>query len=94
MVTSYWGWGGEDDDFYTRLSVTRQKLHRPPKKIARYRMMHHKFQKLNDDRISLLKKTKISRFKDGFNTIKYKVLKFELYTGFSYFLFDVGNCSY
>jgi hypothetical protein len=88
---SFWGWGGEDDDFYTRLSLAKLKVERPPLEIGHYRMMHHKIQKLNKFRGRLLKKSKEKQKVDGLSTVQYRVSKFELYTGFSYFLFDVGN---
>jgi hypothetical protein len=54
-------------------------------------MMHHKNQSLNSARYDLLKKTGHSYLTDGLNSLKYTVLKRELYTGFTYFLFDVGD---
>ena len=81
--------GGEDDDFYTRLRQAEFTLERPSLEIAYYRMMHHKLQALNEDRLALLKKTKRDRPKDGLNSVKYRVLKYKLFTGFTYFLFDV-----
>jgi len=34
----YWGWGGEDDDLYTRVVEKKYKVHRPPMEIGRYTM--------------------------------------------------------
>jgi hypothetical protein len=87
---SYWGWGGEDDDFSTRLKAVKLEINRPDYAIARYRMMHHKLQNLNNDRHELLKKARISRPRDGLNSVKYTIVKYEIFTGFTYFLFDIG----
>jgi beta-1,4-galactosyltransferase 3 len=87
----FWGWGGEDDDFATRLNATGIPITRPPFHIAKFRMMHHKNQSLNRDRYRLLNKTAHTWLADGLNSLQYKVLKKQLYTGFTYFLFDVGE---
>ncbi|XP_065051685.1 beta-1,4-galactosyltransferase 6-like [Rhopilema esculentum] len=34
----YWGWGGEDDDLYTRVAHKGYKLYRPPQAVGRYTM--------------------------------------------------------
>ena len=45
---SYWGWGGEDDDLDVRIRYAKLTIQRPPARIARYKMMRHKQQKLNE----------------------------------------------
>jgi hypothetical protein len=66
-------------------------IDRPPTKVARYKMMRHKLQTLNDERHKLLKKTAIKQKKDGLNSIEYKVVEKKLFTGFTYIRVDVGT---
>ncbi|VDK43914.1 unnamed protein product [Anisakis simplex] len=43
----YWGWGGEDDDLSTRVSLKGYKISRYPTEIARYKMIKHESEKEN-----------------------------------------------
>ncbi|XP_051044552.1 beta-1,4-galactosyltransferase 2 isoform X2 [Phodopus roborovskii] len=44
----YWGWGGEDDDIFNRISLTGMKISRPDVRIGRYRMIKHDRDKHNE----------------------------------------------
>ncbi|CAF0902217.1 unnamed protein product [Brachionus calyciflorus] len=88
---SYWGWGGEDDDFSVRIKKANLILQRPPTKIARYRMMKHKPQTLNKDRFKLLRRTSKVIKNDGLTTVKYTVIDYTKFKLFTYILIDVGN---
>ena len=37
----YFGWGGEDDDFYVRISQSKLDIIRYPLAISRYTMVQH-----------------------------------------------------
>jgi hypothetical protein len=37
----FWGWGGEDDDISTRVTLAGYKISRYPVQIARYKMIKH-----------------------------------------------------
>lgn len=87
---SYWGWGGEDDDLSVRLKAAKLLINRPPAQIARYKMMRHKLQKLNENRHKQLNRARFVQRKDGVNSVKYKVINKVLYPGFTYLLVDVG----
>ncbi len=91
IFKSYWGWGGEDDDLAVRIRYARLNIHRPTAQIARFKMMRHKQQKLNDNRHKQLTKARLLRNKDGLNSVSYKVVEFKLYTSFTYILVDVGK---
>ncbi|TKR64209.1 hypothetical protein L596_024782 [Steinernema carpocapsae] len=43
----YWGWGGEDDDIYNRLTYAGYKIHRDDKTVTRYKMIKHRRDKAN-----------------------------------------------
>ncbi|XP_045109603.1 beta-1,4-galactosyltransferase 2-like [Portunus trituberculatus] len=73
----FWGWGGEDDDFFNRVRHHGLKVSRYPRKVARYTMLSHKKANPNPDRLIILRQGK-SRFKtDGLNSINYQILKIE-----------------
>lgn len=38
----FFGWGGEDDDMYNRISHHKLKVVRYPSEIARYTMLLHR----------------------------------------------------
>ncbi|XP_031824419.1 beta-1,4-galactosyltransferase 2 [Sarcophilus harrisii] len=44
----YWGWGGEDDDIFNRISLSGMKVSRPDIRIGRYRMIKHDRDKHNE----------------------------------------------
>ncbi len=74
-----------------RIKTNKLEIIRHPTKLARYKMIRHKQQKLNPQAHENLKKAKSRLKKDGVNTIKYEVVKKTLYTGFTHFLFDIGT---
>ncbi|XP_045138991.1 beta-1,4-galactosyltransferase 2-like [Portunus trituberculatus] len=73
----FWGWGGEDDDFFNRVRHHGLNVSRYPSKVARYTMLSHKKANPSPDRFTNLRQGKW-RFKtDGLNTINYQILKTE-----------------
>ncbi|XP_066924327.1 beta-1,4-galactosyltransferase 2-like [Clytia hemisphaerica] len=74
----FWGWGGEDDDLYTRITKVGFKLTRPSLKRGRYTMIRiHHFQssKADPNRMNLLRNSAQRMSADGLNTLKYKLDK-------------------
>lgn len=74
----FWGWGGEDDDLYARITKKGFKLRRPPLQIGRYTMIRiHHFQssKADPNRMNLLRNSGQRMEGDGLNTLKYNVEK-------------------
>jgi beta-1,4-galactosyltransferase 3 len=84
----YWGWGGEDDDLSTRVTINGYKITRYPGNIAKYKMIKHKQEKsnpVNNCRYKLMKKTRIRFRKDGLSNCNYKIInstREHLYTHF------------
>ncbi|XP_022196078.2 beta-1,4-N-acetylgalactosaminyltransferase bre-4 [Nilaparvata lugens] len=80
---TFYGWGGEDDDFFNRVTRNGSRICRYEYKISKYVMLSHKKQKPSEDRYHLLE-TGVDRFlTDGLNSLKYSVLsldKLPLYT--------------
>ncbi|XP_037079933.1 beta-1,4-N-acetylgalactosaminyltransferase bre-4-like [Pollicipes pollicipes] len=69
----YWGWGGEDDDMYNRLTFHHLYIARYPANIARYKMVKHKHAKVNPKRFDLLRKGKKRFTTDGLSSLEYQV---------------------
>jgi len=86
MSNLFWGWGGEDDDLYKRITSVGLKLTRPSMLLGRYTMIkRHHFQssKADPNRMNLLRNSKERMSVDGLNTLKYhlkEVLEDELVT--------------
>ncbi|XP_030648569.1 beta-1,4-galactosyltransferase 4 [Chanos chanos] len=77
---TYWGWGGEDDDLRTRVTLQNMKVVRPPKEVARYTMIfHHRDSgnEVNKDRGRLLTRTSRVWRTDGLNSCTYKTIALE-----------------
>ncbi|XP_072549058.1 beta-1,4-galactosyltransferase 1 [Salminus brasiliensis] len=77
---NYWGWGGEDDDIYNRLSSKGMSISRPSGAIGKCRMIRHERDKQNDpnpQRFDRIAHTRETMHKDGINSLSYKVLKVE-----------------
>nr|XP_015210630.1 PREDICTED: beta-1,4-galactosyltransferase 2 [Lepisosteus oculatus] len=85
----YWGWGGEDDDIYNRITLNGMKVSRPDVRIGRYRMIKHERDKHNEpnpQRFNKIQNTKVTMKRDGINSLQYRlvqVTKYPLYTNVS-----------
>ena len=69
----YWGWGGEDDDFYLRIIRNNLTLTRYNASVARYTMIKHgrdKTNKENPDRFKLIKASEKFHKTDGLSNLK------------------------
>ncbi|KAL1023683.1 hypothetical protein UPYG_G00044520 [Umbra pygmaea] len=89
----YWGWGGEDDAIFNRLSAKRMSISRPDGNIGKCRMIRHR-EKLNDpnpERFNRIRNTKQTMDTDGINSLKYEVIKVEKNVLFTNITVDVGN---
>lgn len=83
---TFWGWGGEDDDIYRRITFRGMSISRPDLVTGKYRMIRHTRDLHNEPNPHNPDKLHFTRFamnKDGMNTLKYTVKKIEkdvLYT--------------
>lgn len=68
----YEGWGGEDDDFYARLTATKISICRFPPSYNAYYMLPHKKEKPNENRRNLLINAVQRHRFDGLNTLHFK----------------------
>merc|ERR1712034_228006 len=70
----FWGWGGEDDDLYKRITKQGFSLTRPSIKVGRYTMIkleHFRSSKADPNRMNLLRSSKTRMSTDGLNSLKY-----------------------
>lgn len=91
---NYWGWGGEDDDIFNRLSSKGMSISRPSGAIGKCRMIRHERDKKNDpnpQRFDRIAHTRDTMHKDGINSLSYKVVTVEKDQLFTKITVDVGK---
>uniref|UniRef100_A0A8C4QCS4 Beta-1,4-galactosyltransferase n=1 Tax=Eptatretus burgeri TaxID=7764 RepID=A0A8C4QCS4_EPTBU len=89
---NYWGWGGEDDDIYNRITLNGMKVSRPDSNIGRYRMIqHHRDAKneANPKRFTQISKTRWTMMTDGLNSLKYQLVKKDVYPLYTNITVDI-----
>ncbi|XP_077332389.1 beta-1,4-galactosyltransferase 1 [Lithobates pipiens] len=90
---NYWGWGGEDDDIYNRISSRGMSISRPDAVTGKCRMIRHDRDKKNDPnpkRFDLIAHTRQTMNSDGINSLTYKVVKTEKHPLYTKITVDVG----
>ncbi|KAE8609992.1 hypothetical protein XENTR_v10011979 [Xenopus tropicalis] len=90
----YWGWGGEDDDIYNRITLNGMKISRPDIRIGRYRMIKHERDKHNEpnpQRFTKIQNTKMTMKKDGINSLHYRVIHSAKYPMYTNITVDIGK---
>ncbi|XP_077585243.1 beta-1,4-galactosyltransferase 3-like [Stigmatopora nigra] len=90
----FWGWGGEDDDLWTRVSLSGTKVVRRSMAVARYKMIVHTSDRGNQPnprRLDLLKQSGANWRSDGLSSVNYKVLSKELEALYTKLTVDIGE---
>ncbi|XP_034999081.2 beta-1,4-galactosyltransferase 1 [Hippoglossus stenolepis] len=83
---TYWGWGGEDDDIYGRISVRGMSISRPDLLTGKYKMIKHErdlHNEQNPENPGKLSQTQRTMDQDGINSLNYtvkEIVKDILYT--------------
>ncbi|MCJ8749329.1 hypothetical protein PDJAM_G00174910 [Pangasius djambal] len=91
---NYWGWGGEDDDVYNRLSFRGMSISRPDHNIGKCKMIRHMRDKLNQpnpQRFTRISHTRETMEKDGINSLSYSVVSWEKTRLYTKIIVDVGK---
>ncbi|XP_075545242.1 beta-1,4-N-acetylgalactosaminyltransferase bre-4-like isoform X1 [Dermacentor variabilis] len=70
----FWGWGGEDDDMSIRLRFSGLNIVRNNCTVGRYTALRHGTQRANPKRMRLIRRSFFRIYKDGLNTLKYRVI--------------------
>ncbi|CAL4186109.1 unnamed protein product, partial [Meganyctiphanes norvegica] len=91
----YWGWGGEDDDMWRRITAAGLAVWRYPVNIGRYKMIQHKKQ----EKMELSKREKLLKISgknyknDGLSTLEYNLLDTKLHSLYTTFVVHIGSIS-
>ncbi|XP_066588833.1 beta-1,4-N-acetylgalactosaminyltransferase bre-4-like [Prorops nasuta] len=85
----FYGWGGEDDDFYSRLQARGLQITRFGPDVAQYYMLMHKKEPPSNTRLELLETGARRYDTDGISNLEYKVLNHKLRPLYSWILADV-----
>ncbi|XP_029381058.1 beta-1,4-galactosyltransferase 2 [Echeneis naucrates] len=90
----YWGWGGEDDDIYNRITLNGMKVSRPDIRIGRYRMIKHERDKHNEpnpQRFNKIQNTKNTMKKDGISSLTYRLVQVKRYPLYTNISVEIGK---
>lgn len=87
---NFWGWGGEDDDFYNRVVHHGLKATRVDYELGRYLTTPHVQQDANPKRHALVAKGNNRALLSGLKDMKYRVVKKMNKKLFVWMLIDVG----
>ena len=71
----FWGWGGEDDEFYNRLKNKGFDVIRDLTRNAGFFSLEHDLTSANPDRQNIIKEHKRNPFREGLNSTDYFVKK-------------------
>ncbi|RWS25044.1 beta-1:4-N-acetylgalactosaminyltransferase bre-4-like isoform X2 [Leptotrombidium deliense] len=74
---SYWGWGGEDDDLYNRLTSAGYSISRYPNNRCRFTMLKHNQTVAHETRFKVLNEWRRRKSSDGLNSLTYEVQKYD-----------------
>ncbi|XP_045196287.2 beta-1,4-N-acetylgalactosaminyltransferase bre-4-like [Mercenaria mercenaria] len=87
----YFDWGGEDDDLFERIKFSELKITRLPDTLGRYKMLSHPNAKQNPDKNILFKTMKERYHSDGLNSLKYRLVKYELKQLYTWILVSINE---
>ena len=97
LSNEYWGWGGEDDDFYYRVTQNpKVTISRPSRYLGRYKMIPHQRDKGNEvsnDKNKLLKDMKKGTAhwrEDGLKNLDFEVVERDLTLIYERIVVDIG----
>ncbi|XP_076310679.1 beta-1,4-N-acetylgalactosaminyltransferase bre-4-like [Tachypleus tridentatus] len=85
----FFGWGGEDDDFYNRILNKGYSITRWEPSLSRYTMLFHSKAVPSPNRIHFLRSGYQRYNNDGLNNLKYKVVERKQRPLYSWLLVDV-----
>jgi len=70
----FWGWGEEDDDMAKRILYHKMKVTRYKPEIARYTMVKHEQEIVNEDNWNILRTSHKRYSTDGLNSLNYTLV--------------------
>uniref|UniRef100_A0A8D0GEF5 Beta-1,4-galactosyltransferase n=1 Tax=Sphenodon punctatus TaxID=8508 RepID=A0A8D0GEF5_SPHPU len=90
----YWGWGGEDDDIFNRITLNGMKVSRPDVRLGRYRMIKHERDRHNEpnpQRFTKIQNTKLTMKRDGISSLQYRLLEVSRRSMYTNITVDIGR---
>ncbi|KAL8178821.1 UNVERIFIED_CONTAM: Beta-1,4-galactosyltransferase 2 [Gekko kuhli] len=90
----YWGWGGEDDDIFNRISLNGMKVSRPDARIGRYRMIKHERDRHNEpnpQRFTKIQNTKVTMKRDGIGSLQYRLVEVSSHSMYTNVTVEIGR---
>ena len=81
----YFGWGGEDNDFFTRLHAVGSPMHKRSTELGRYRSLqdgHYRSPGRAENPYSLLQLVGVVLHREGLNSVQYRRLRRETKNGY------------
>lgn len=88
MSNIYYGWGGEDDDFYGRLKAKDIDICRFSPKYSQYTMLRHAKEKPNEHRMDYLRNGPQRYHSDGLNSLVFEEKGIKLHNLFTHVLVE------
>ncbi|XP_059490755.1 beta-1,4-N-acetylgalactosaminyltransferase bre-4-like [Neocloeon triangulifer] len=85
----FYGWGGEDDDFYNRITRQGLKVDRFESSVAMYFMLSHKKEAPSQSRLQKLHSGSDRFQTDGLNSLKYELKQTTFRKLYTWYLVDV-----
>lgn len=85
----FFGWGGEDDDLYFRVSQAKLTVARFGEDVAVYHMLSHSKEMPNPDRFQLMYKSQYQHITEGLNSLDYTLVDYELKQFYTWMFVDV-----
>ncbi|CAH2248087.1 beta-1,4-galactosyltransferase 1-like [Pararge aegeria] len=89
MSNKYFGWGGDDDDLYTRLEAHCIEMSRFEPSTSQYHMVPHEGQQKRPKKSELLANAKERMSSDGLNSLKYTEVATVLHPLFTHIMVDL-----
>ncbi|XP_030036702.2 beta-1,4-N-acetylgalactosaminyltransferase bre-4-like isoform X2 [Manduca sexta] len=89
MSNEYFGWGGEDDDLYSRLEASNLKVCRFEPETSRYHMVPHRSTQKGEAKKKLLSSAKKRMLEDGLSSLQYVEVATVLHPLFTHIMVDL-----
>ncbi|KAJ1085546.1 hypothetical protein NDU88_005676 [Pleurodeles waltl] len=91
---AFWGWGGEDDEMYSRVVAAGMRVERPNSVMARSKMIpHHRDpgNETNKKNVVLMQYARANMKQDGLNSLQYKVVNITRHHLYTRICVDIGK---
>lgn len=94
----FWGWGGEDDNFYERTVEKRISIIRENEPVAPFTMLRHQINEsgneINECRYVILSEASAFYDFDGLSNLDYDIVKINTHKSFIHILVDLKEPKY